>query len=308
MTEQPFGFNPKKKAEQDRDNLDSLLNDAFYKEALAAYDALKDSNLFDKENNMWNWCYNIAPEQEHLFTDKFAYDQLLGMIALGSMRRTKEARKIYNDLEEKRVFFWEKGYWYHRIDRTGKVEKKFNSDDILLDIIFLAGLGNIDSAYEKLEYLHNTSLLFDKDMWNDHHCFEKGVVDARKNSHTQLLGVIAFVKLNVKKKAEERYKSLLNTVLFDKKEILWRPSMKNKDDYVKKGKNVFDQLVWVWTLQSFNKFKEAKELYGRLKTMFYDDENKKWDTTVDDRNYFINRITTAYELLDVIIKANFAGK
>lgn len=191
-------------------------------DAAGIYDRLIETELYDKRKKQWN--SSIDSDGRESNNSRTSYDQLLGVIALCSLDRFKDAESSYNRLTGRTVLCDIKtGQWQGFIGKNqGIMSTERYALSQLFGVTALAYIGMKDEAAKFYDSLLKTSL-YDagKSQWNEVMDENGKAISSNRSSATQLAGVIALSSMERQEEAIRRYNQLLETKLYDRENDLW---------------------------------------------------------------------------------------
>ncbi|MFA5888059.1 MAG: hypothetical protein WC852_05110, partial [Candidatus Nanoarchaeia archaeon] len=133
------------------------------KEANEQYDLLLETPLRDKFRKQWN--ESMDATQQLKASNRHPTNQLLGIVALASLGRMKEANEQYDLLLEMPLRDKEKKQWIYGMDAAQQLkDSSRGSLDQLAGVIALASLGRMEEANDEYNALVETSL-YNKGQW-----------------------------------------------------------------------------------------------------------------------------------------------
>jgi len=153
--------------------------------------SLKQTELWDKEREQWNW--EMTGDQKLLYSNRYAEAQLVGVLAEAATGNVEEAKKMLKNLKQTEL--WDKGTEQWNWQMTGD-QKFFNSDRHseaqLLGVLAEAATGNVEEAKKMLKNLKQTELWDKKTkQWNWSMNADQQWNISLRRSDAQLLSILA---------------------------------------------------------------------------------------------------------------------
>jgi len=163
-----------------------------------------------------------------------------------------------------------------------------------------------EKAKEIYQSLKETPLWDEeKKQWNWFMTEEGELIDSRRYSEAQLLGVLAEAVAGNLEKAKEIYQSLKETSLWDKEKKQWNWAMNKKGELISSYRDSEVQLLGVLAEAVTGNLEKAKEIYQSLKeTPLWDEGKKQWNWYMNKEGKLINSDRySKVQLLGVLAEA-----
>ena len=195
--------------------------------AWALYEKLKAGPLYDAQYGQWNW--GMSREQRLESTDRFALDQLLGVLVEAQLN-PEEARALYENLKATPLYDAERGQWNWYMSNEQELGDTYRDAAAqLLEVLVEVQLNpeGARALYEKLK----ATPLYDaqRGQWNSMMSEEQELKDTRRCAENQLLGVLVEAQFNPEG-ARALYEMLKATPLFDAQCAQWNWHISEKQE------------------------------------------------------------------------------
>lgn len=185
-------------------------------EAERFYMKLIETELYDRRRKQWNLA--LDKNNKVIDTDRASYSQLLGVMALYSIGKVKEAQTAYNRLTGRTMLLdMNQGLWNLSIGKNQEIlsKNKYTLSQ-LLGVTVVAMLGEEEQALKLYDVLLKTELYDNEDkQWNEMLDERGKLKTSARASANQLAGVIALASMGRHSEASETYRALKQGQLYE---------------------------------------------------------------------------------------------
>jgi len=206
---------------------------------------LKETPLYDKEKEQWN--YYMNENQEFVYSSRYSESQLLGVLAEAVTGNLKGAKDMFKKLKETPLYDKEKEQWNWSMYENQELENSDRlSESQLLGVLAEAVTGNLKGAKDMFKKLKETPLYDkEKEQWNWWMNKNQELANSGRSSYPQLLGVLAEDVTGNLERAKKMLKELKETPLYDKEKEQWNYYMYENQKFVDSGCYSYSQLIGV---------------------------------------------------------------
>ena len=270
------------------------------------YAELKQTPLFDAEDEQWNG--SVSEEQELAHEFRYADTQLLGVLVEAQFN-PKAAQERYEKLKATPLYDAERGQWQRGWAMNEEPLMERPAMTQLLGVLAEAKFDpeNARRLYERLK----ATPLYDRErrQWNDRMSEEQDLEGTERCAEGQLVGVLVEAQFNLTE-AQGLYEKLKTTPLYDAECGQWNQRIIQELDLElefqrETSERYADaQLLGVLVEAQFNP-EGARKLYERLKaTPLYDSTREQWNWSMNAEQELndSDRFADA-QLLGVLVEA-----
>lgn len=201
-------------------------------EAEEMYDRLAKTPLYEKSSGLWH--FNMSEAQE-LKVDSFpSFSQLSGVVALAMIGREYEAAKLYKYLEGTVLYDIALRQWNNTMNNLkANINTQRNSYSCLYGVLALNLAGRKEESVKAYNMLMQ-SPLYDAScrQWNEDMTEKQELIHSERKSPTQMVGILCMTGNGMIKEADKAYNGLAETLLYDKKMMLWRNEISAEQDRI----------------------------------------------------------------------------
>jgi len=266
---------------------------------------LKQTKLWDPIQSQWNW--EMDKNGKLRYSDRYAYDQLLGVLAEFFVGDKDLAKRMYTNLKQTVLWDLVQSQWNVFMNENGRLGNSDRYVDAqLLGVLTEAVVGDKDLAKRMYTNLKQT-VLWDsvKFQWNVFMDENGRLGNSNRYADDQLLGVLTEYFVGDKDLAKNMLINLKQTELYDPVKSQWNNYMDENGKLEDSDRYADDQLLGVLTEFFVGDKDLAKNMLINLKhTELYDQTNSQWNWEMDENGKVIDSNRYAYaQLLGVLAEA-----
>jgi len=266
---------------------------------------LKQTKLWDPIKFQWNKWMDKNGRLEN--SNRFAYDQFLGVLVEAVVGDRNLAKNMYANLKQTVLYDPVKSQWNNYMDENGKLESSNRlAHAQLLGVLTEFFVGDKDLAKRMHANLKHTELWdLVQSQWNWKMDKNGKLKDSDRPANAQLAGVLTEYLVGDRNLAKNMYANLKQTVLYDPVKSQWNNYMDENGKLSNSNRDAYDQLLGVLVEYLVGDKDLAKNMLINLKhTELYDQTNSQWNWEMDENGKVIDSNRPAHaQLLGVLVEA-----